>query len=168
MFRGRTAEESVGNSDTWSGVQCWSRGRPLHLHRSRSLCCRYSSGFSNGAYFPSSLNDSHLVCPQVRKYVYHDSDNLDTAFDAGGKVSIGLTATTIVSQWTWSATLLQSSTVASKVRRGGEGVTINVVVRHQRPLLVRGGSHHTDHHLLHPLHHAEDESSGSQDFLAGY
>ena len=33
----------------------------------------------------------------------------------GGKVSIGLTATTIVSQWTWSATLLQSSTVASKV-----------------------------------------------------
>merc|ERR1712223_1110895 len=53
---------------------------------------------------------------QVRKYVYHDADNLDTAFDAGGKVSIGLTATTIVSQWTWSATLLQSSTVASKVR----------------------------------------------------
>merc|ERR1711962_1403320 len=52
----------------------------------------------------------------VRKYVYRDADNLDTAFDAGGKVSIGLTATTIVSQWTWSATLLQSSTVASKVR----------------------------------------------------
>merc|ERR1711953_159694 len=51
----------------------------------------------------------------VRKYVYRDADNLDTAFDAGGKVSIGLTATTIVSQWTWSATLLQSSTVASKV-----------------------------------------------------
>ncbi|TRY74845.1 hypothetical protein TCAL_11429 [Tigriopus californicus] len=50
----------------------------------------------------------------VRKHVYHDADNLDTAFDAGGKVSIGLTATTIVSQWTWSATLLQSSTVASK------------------------------------------------------
>ena len=47
--------------------------------------------------------------------MYHDADNLDTAFDAGGKVSIGLTATTIVSQWTWSATLLQSSTVASKV-----------------------------------------------------
>ena len=53
---------------------------------------------------------------QVRKFVYHDADNLDTAFDAGGKVSIGLTATTIVSQWTWSATLLQSSTVASKVK----------------------------------------------------
>merc|ERR1712203_812115 len=50
----------------------------------------------------------------VRKYVYRDADNLDTAFDARGKVSIGLTATTIVSQWTWSATLLQSSTVASK------------------------------------------------------
>ena len=41
--------------------------------------------------------------------------NLDTDFDAGGKVSTGLTATTIVSQWTWAATLLQSCTVASKV-----------------------------------------------------
>ena len=59
--------------------------------------------------------DSNTLLFQVRKYVYHDADNLDTAFDAGGKVSIGLTATTIVSQWTWSATLLQSSTVASKV-----------------------------------------------------
>ena len=40
---------------------------------------------------------------------------MDSAFDAGGKVSVGLTATTIVSQWTWAATLLQSSGVASKV-----------------------------------------------------
>ena len=61
--------------------------------------------------------DSNTLLFQVRKYVYHDADNLDTAFDAGGKVSIGLTATTIVSQWTWSATLLQSSTVASKVKK---------------------------------------------------
>ena len=52
----------------------------------------------------------------VRRYVYHDANSLDVAFNAGGKVSTGLTATTIVSQWTWSATLLQSSTVASKVR----------------------------------------------------
>lgn len=44
-------------------------------------------------------------------------NNLDTAFDAGGKVSVGLTATTIVSQWTWAATLLYSCTVASKVRQ---------------------------------------------------
>ena len=65
-----------------------------------------SHPYSNNALFQPQ---------QVRKHVYHDADNLDTAFDAGGKVSIGLTATTIVSQWTWSATLLQSSTVASKV-----------------------------------------------------
>ena len=45
----------------------------------------------------------------------HPKDNIDTDFDAGGKVSAGLTATTIVSQWTWAATLLQSATVASKV-----------------------------------------------------
>merc|ERR1712038_1767137 len=69
----------------------------------------------------------------VRKYVYRDADNLDTAFDAGGKVSIGLTATTIVSQWTWSATLLQSSTVASKYGISGPywyagGATIQIIL----------------------------------------
>merc|ERR1719305_1084314 len=69
----------------------------------------------------------------VRKHVYHDADNLDTAFDAGGKVSIGLTATTIVSQWTWSATLLQSSTVASKNGISGPywyagGATIQIII----------------------------------------
>ena len=65
-----------------------------------------------------TVSDNFCLClifSKVRRHVYHDADNLDTAFDAGGKVSIGLTATTIVSQWTWSATLLQSSTVASKV-----------------------------------------------------
>ena len=74
--------------------------------------------FCSAAFFISRVifhSDWPPSVPQVRKYVYHDADNLDTAFDAGGKVSIGLTATTIVSQWTWSATLLQSSTVASKV-----------------------------------------------------
>merc|ERR1711970_697480 len=69
----------------------------------------------------------------VRKYVYRDADNLDTAFDAGGKVSIGLTATTIVSQWTWSSTLLQSSTVASKYGISGPywyagGATIQIII----------------------------------------
>ena len=66
---------------------------------------------------PPTLALDEQFHTQVRKYVYRDADNLDTAFDAGGKVSIGLTATTIVSQWTWSATLLQSSTVASKVKK---------------------------------------------------
>ncbi|XP_071942432.1 uncharacterized protein [Antedon mediterranea] len=50
----------------------------------------------------------------IRSYVFQDKDNLDTSFDAGGKVNIGITAATIVSQWTWAATLLQSSSVAAK------------------------------------------------------
>ena len=70
---------------------------------------------------------------QVRKHIYHDANNLDMAFDAGGKVSIGLTATTIVSQWTWSATLLQSSTVASRYGISGPywyagGATIQIIL----------------------------------------
>ncbi|XP_076358107.1 uncharacterized protein LOC143250869 isoform X2 [Tachypleus tridentatus] len=69
----------------------------------------------------------------VRKYIYHDSGNLDTTFDAGGKVSIGLTATTIVSQWTWSVTFIHSSTVASKYGISGPywyaaGATIQIVL----------------------------------------
>jgi hypothetical protein len=85
-----------------------------------TLCKKYPDIIGNIIDYCMSadlaLKTIHQECAvQVRKYVYHDADNLDTAFDAGGKVSIGLTATTIVSQWTWSATLLQSSTVASKV-----------------------------------------------------
>ncbi|XP_078667260.1 uncharacterized protein LOC144909083 [Branchiostoma floridae x Branchiostoma belcheri] len=69
----------------------------------------------------------------VRKYVYHDQDDLDTAFDAGGQVSVGLTATTIVSQWTWAATLLQSCTVASKFGISGPfwyaaGASVQIIV----------------------------------------
>ena len=81
--------------------------------------------------------DSNTFLFQVRKYVYHDADNLDTAFDAGGKVSIGLTATTIVSQWTWSATLLQSSTVASKVNKKISHIPATTVVRMQNIQFTR-------------------------------
>jgi len=42
--------------------------------------------------------------------------SIDVNFDAGGKISSGLIATTIVSQWTWAATLLQSTSVTSKVQ----------------------------------------------------
>ncbi|KAL4238792.1 hypothetical protein ACF0H5_003499 [Mactra antiquata] len=62
------------------------------------------------------------------------SENLlDTAFDAGGRVSVGLTATTIVSQWTWAATLLYSCTVASKYGISGPfwyaaGATIQILL----------------------------------------
>ena len=51
---------------------------------------------------------------------------MDTSFDAGGNVSIGLTATTIVSQWTWAATLLQSSNVGTKVSEGMQSLHSNV------------------------------------------
>ncbi|KAL4238296.1 hypothetical protein ACF0H5_003008 [Mactra antiquata] len=60
-------------------------------------------------------------------------NSLDTAFDAGGKVSVGLTATTIVSQWTWAATLLYSCVVASKYGISGPfwyaaGATIQILL----------------------------------------
>ncbi|XP_060592204.1 uncharacterized protein LOC132746937 [Ruditapes philippinarum] len=69
----------------------------------------------------------------IRKHVYKDQNTLDTAFDAGGKVSVGLTATTIVSQWTWAATLLYSCVVASKYGISGPfwyaaGATIQILL----------------------------------------
>ncbi|XP_064611598.1 uncharacterized protein LOC135475601 [Liolophura sinensis] len=69
----------------------------------------------------------------IRRIVHNDRGSLDTEFDAGGRVSAGLTATTIVSQWTWAATLLQSSTVASKYGISGPfwyaaGATIQILL----------------------------------------
>ena len=69
----------------------------------------------------------------IRRHVFHDADNLDTAFDAGGRVSVGVTATTIVSQWTWAASLLQSCTVAAKFGISGPywyaaGATIQIIL----------------------------------------
>ncbi|XP_071088112.1 uncharacterized protein [Haliotis cracherodii] len=55
-----------------------------------------------------------LLYNAIRKYVFHDADNLDTTFDAGGKVSMSLTAVTVASQLLWPGDLLQSTTVAIK------------------------------------------------------
>jgi hypothetical protein len=51
----------------------------------------------------------------IRRHVFHDADNLDTIFDAGGNVSTSLTAVTIASQLLWPGDILQSATVAAKV-----------------------------------------------------
>ncbi|KAJ8306848.1 hypothetical protein KUTeg_014932 [Tegillarca granosa] len=69
----------------------------------------------------------------VRKYIFHDSHNLDTSFDAGGNVSLSLTVVTVASQCLWPADLLQSSTTTSKFGLGGSlwytlAVTTNVLL----------------------------------------
>jgi len=51
----------------------------------------------------------------LRKHVFHDDHNLDTVFDAGGRVSLSLTAVTATSQLLWPADFLQGSTLFSKV-----------------------------------------------------
>ncbi|KAL3879107.1 hypothetical protein ACJMK2_031420, partial [Sinanodonta woodiana] len=55
----------------------------------------------------------------IRKHVYRDSHNLDTVFDAGGRVTLSLTAVTVTSQMLWPADFLQSSTMISKSGLGG-------------------------------------------------
>jgi Na+/proline symporter len=55
-----------------------------------------------------------LLYVAIRKHVFHDADNLDTTFDAGGKVSTSLTAVTVASQLLWPGDLLQCATVAIK------------------------------------------------------
>ena len=56
-----------------------------------------------------------VVYNMIRRYVYKDYHNLDTIFDAGGRVSFSLTAVTVTSQLLWPADFLQSSTMISKV-----------------------------------------------------
>ena len=47
--------------------------------------------------------------------MFQDKSNLDSAFDAGGKVTTSLTMVTVGVQLLWPADLLQSSTVTAKV-----------------------------------------------------
>ncbi|XP_050416686.1 uncharacterized protein LOC126830352 [Patella vulgata] len=55
-----------------------------------------------------------LLYNAIRKHVFKDVNSLDTTFDAGGKVSMSLTAVTVASQLMWPGDLLQCSTVASQ------------------------------------------------------
>ncbi len=47
---------------------------------------------------------------------YSKKDTLATKFNAGGNMSISMLSSTIVSQWTWAASLLQSTSVGTNVR----------------------------------------------------
>ncbi|CAD5123308.1 DgyrCDS11664 [Dimorphilus gyrociliatus] len=101
--------------------------------KNKSSCLRFFTIFNSSSTEPGlakSLSISQLVplifllgvffaivakfFNYIRKSIYKEQKNIDSSFDAGGKVSTGLTATTLVSQWTWAATLLQSSAVAAK------------------------------------------------------
>ena len=52
-----------------------------------------------------------------RRRVFKDFHRLDVVFDAGGRVSLSLTAVTVTSQLLWPADFLQSPTLASKVSK---------------------------------------------------
>ncbi|XP_076100868.1 uncharacterized protein LOC143070478 [Mytilus galloprovincialis] len=60
-----------------------------------------------------------MVHYAVRRYIYRDVHSLDTVFDAGGKVTLGLTAVTVASQLLWPSDFLQSATIMSKTGLGG-------------------------------------------------
>lgn len=51
----------------------------------------------------------------IRRKVFHEYVNLDSTFDAGGRISLGLTAVTVVSQMLWPADFLQAATNIRKV-----------------------------------------------------
>lgn len=53
----------------------------------------------------------------IRKYIYKDAHSLDTVFDAGGKVTLSLTAVTVTSQLLWPADFLQITTITINVKR---------------------------------------------------
>lgn len=63
---------------------------------------QYAMKLSNPAY------DRFDVCRRLQNV-------MDVTFDAGGKVSIGIVATTIVSQWIWADGLLTSTAMTTRV-----------------------------------------------------
>ncbi|ESO89504.1 hypothetical protein LOTGIDRAFT_165098 [Lottia gigantea] len=74
-----------------------------------------------------------LLHNAVRKYVFHDEHNLDTTFDAGGNVSLSLTAVTVASQLFWPGDILHSATLTTKNGVAGPfwyavGIMINIFI----------------------------------------
>nr|KAG5702158.1 hypothetical protein BaRGS_010424 [Batillaria attramentaria] len=55
----------------------------------------------------------------IRRYVFRDVSNLDTTFDAGGRVTMSLTMVTVGVQLLWPADMLQSATVTAKMGIAG-------------------------------------------------
>ena len=98
--------------------------------------------------------------------------NLSSEFfnTAGRNVKTGLTASVIVSQWTWAATLLQSSNVAYQYGVSGpfwyaSGATIQVLLRYARDpgqaLRAECPHHLRDHRCSLGLKRAEGVSSSA-------
>lgn len=56
-----------------------------------------------------------IIHNSIRKYIYKDAHSLDTVFDAGGKVTLSLTAVTVTSQLLWPADFLQITTITITV-----------------------------------------------------
>ncbi|XP_076443027.1 uncharacterized protein LOC143281665 [Babylonia areolata] len=69
----------------------------------------------------------------IRRHVFGEVNSLDTAFDAGGRVTMSLTAVTVGVQLLWPADLLQSATVTSKMGIAGAfwystAVVVNIIL----------------------------------------
>lgn len=74
-----------------------------------------------------------IIHTAIRRHVYRDQHNLDTTFDAGGRVTLSLTAVTVTSQMLWPADFLQSATVAIKTGLGGSlffsiGIVLDILL----------------------------------------
>nr|WGU51207.1 DUR3-like urea transporter subtype A2 [Theodoxus fluviatilis] len=74
-----------------------------------------------------------LLYNAIRRHVFRDVSSLDTTFDAGGRVSMSLTAVTVMSQLLWPGDLLQSATVATRNGVAGTfwysvGAVVNMIL----------------------------------------
>ena len=74
-----------------------------------------------------------LIHNAVRKHIFHDEHNLDTTFDAGGNVSLSLTAVTVASQLIWPGDILHSATLTAKVRKDS---FIRIVIYYRKHVLL--------------------------------
>merc|ERR1719377_188796 len=74
-----------------------------------------------------------IVVKMEERFIMGKKHNSESFNTAGRNIKIGLTASVIVSQWTWAATLLQSSNVAYQYGVSGpfwyaSGATIQVLL----------------------------------------
>ena len=77
------------------------------LSRTNSILEKYEVGLFMVLGFAGFSVLIALLHNVIRKYVYGDAGSLDTMFDAGGKVSLSLTAVTVTSQALWPSVFLE-------------------------------------------------------------
>ncbi|PXF47435.1 Urea-proton symporter DUR3 [Gracilariopsis chorda] len=129
------AQAVVNNFFNESKYECYT-----HFFRSPPLSI--AIGYAVVLAFGLAFGAATVALVFIDQYIFRRAMNSEYFNTAGRSVRTGLTASVVVSQWTWAATLLQSSNVAYQFGISGPlwyaaGATVQVVLFSTMAVLVK-------------------------------